>query len=65
MISRTYDDIIAHEWLGSTSRPKMPLSARAKIFMPFAALRGYEELLAIEREKAVQAHEKKPSDPLA
>ena len=40
-----YDKIIDYEWNGSQKRPKMDLSQRAKIFLPFAALTGYEELL--------------------
>ncbi len=31
--------------------PRMPVSERAKIFSPFAALRGYDEQLAAEDER--------------
>ncbi len=34
--------------------PRMPLSERAKIFRPFAALRGYEERISEEEKKASQ-----------
>ena len=43
-----YDDIINLDRPKSI-RPKMSLRDRAKIFMPFAALKGYEE--AIEYQK--------------
>ena len=52
MIRKKYDDMLDYEWTGSPSHPKMPLSSRAKIFMPFAALKGYEELLAQVRLQA-------------
>ncbi len=44
MTSR-YDDIMAYNWTGSPARIPMPLEERAKIFMPFAALKGFEEKL--------------------
>ena len=31
--------------------PRMPLENRAKIFSPFAALRGYEQRISVEEEK--------------
>ncbi len=34
--------------------PRMPLSERAKIFRPFAALRGYEDRIAEEERKSSQ-----------
>lgn len=40
-----YQDIIETSWPRETLRPKMPLKDRAKIFLPFAALKGYEESL--------------------
>jgi len=45
-----YDDIINTSWPRQSLRPKMPLSQRAKIFLPFAALKGYEESLSNIRE---------------
>ena len=44
----------------SKIRPKMPVSERAKQFMPFAALKGYEEALrAKELEfEEMSAHKK-------
>lgn len=43
-----YDDIINLS-RPKSARPPMPVSDRAKIFMPFAALKGYED--AIEEKK--------------
>lgn len=40
-----YQDIIHTEWPRESLRPAMPLKDRAKIFLPFAALKGYEECL--------------------
>lgn len=39
-----YDDIIKMN-RPESNRPKMDISDRAKIFMPFAALKGYEEAI--------------------
>ena len=39
-----YDDIIGLS-RPKTMRPAMPVADRAKIFMPFAALRGYGEAI--------------------
>lgn len=50
-MTKNYNDIIDHEWLGSPKRPRMPLASRAKIFMPFAALRGFEELIEKTKEE--------------
>ncbi|MBB5226778.1 hypothetical protein DYE50_05365 [Treponema ruminis] len=58
-IKKNYDDIIDYEYKGSTTRAKMPLSSRAKIFMPFAALRGYEELIEKARLEAEKRQEQK------
>ena len=41
-----YDDIILMEHHTSKTRPRMPLSARAAQFSPFAALTGYEDVIA-------------------
>lgn len=46
-----YQDIINVQWPKETLRAKMPLKGRAKIFLPFAALKGYEESLEYVRHK--------------
>ena len=57
-MTKNYDDIIDVEWLGSPDREHMPLSMRAKIFMPFAALKGFDELLR-QTEEETQSDSKK------
>ncbi|MDY6396962.1 MAG: hypothetical protein SPL22_04465 [Treponema sp.] len=42
---KNYDDIIDYEWKKDSLKNRMPLSQRAKIFLPFAALTGYEEAI--------------------
>ncbi|MBO6176925.1 MAG: hypothetical protein J6O39_05220 [Treponema sp.] len=51
-MNNRYDDIINTQWPQPSLKEKMPLSDRAKIFMPFAALKGFEELI----EKTAQSH---------
>ena len=44
-------------------RPRMPRSQRAKIFMPFDALKGYQEALREkERETEARSNERAPLD---
>ena len=43
--ARRYDDIINHKWTRDSLPNRMPLSQRAKIFLPFAALTGFDEAL--------------------
>lgn len=45
MQEKDYSDIINHDWNYSSLPERMPLSQRAKIFLPFAALTGYDEAL--------------------
>ena len=53
-----YEKIIDYEWKGSPGRIRMPLEQRAKIFAPFAALKGYSELIRKTEEEASQRYEK-------
>lgn len=46
-----YKDIMYLE-RPTPSRPRMDRADRAKIFMPFAALKGYEEALEVVLQKA-------------
>ena len=46
------------------TRPRMPLSERAKIFIPFNPLRGFREALR-ERERIVEEQAELPEDRLA
>lgn len=57
MASR-YEGIIGYEWKGSPEWIRMPLEQRAKIFAPFAALKGYSELIKKTEEEAMQRYEK-------
>lgn len=42
--NRNYDDIINTQWPPAEGRPEcMRLENRAKIFLPFAALKGFED----------------------
>ena len=44
--STKYQDILNTKWPKERlGRPKMSLQERAKIFLPFAALKGHEESL--------------------
>lgn len=45
MTQENYDVIINYDWNYDSLPNRMPLSQRAKIFLPFAALTGYEEAL--------------------
>ncbi len=42
---KNYDDIIEYDWNRSSLQNRMALCQRAKIFLPFAALTGYDEAL--------------------
>ena len=53
-----YEGIIGHEWKGSPERIRMSLEQRAKIFAPFAALKGYAELIKKTEEEARIRYEK-------
>ncbi len=59
-----YDDIINTRWPPERSdfnHPRMSVSQRAKIFLPFAALTGYEKALEETRAKAISEMEEKTS----
>lgn len=49
-MSHDYDDIINMEYplksIDTIKHPRMSTADRAKIFMPFAALKGYEQAVA-------------------
>ena len=46
-----YDDIIFLEHPSSKKHPRMACADRAAQFAPFAALKGYEEVIDENREK--------------
>ncbi len=47
---KNYDDILDYDWNYDSLPNRMSLSQRAKIFLPFAALTGFDEALS-EMEK--------------
>jgi len=62
-----YDDIINTRWPPENpdfNHPRMPVNQRAKIFLPFAALTGYEKALEETLKRAVEEMEEKPGDNL-
>lgn len=63
-MDKNYNDIINTKWPieGKINRTKMPLSDRAKIFLPFAALKGYEE--AIEKKQRIIVPKSELSDDM-
>ena len=40
-----YADILDYDWNQTSLPERMPLTKRAKIFLPFSALAGYDEEL--------------------
>ncbi len=40
-----YSDILDYDWNYDSLPDRMPLSQRAKIFLPFAALTGFDEAI--------------------
>lgn len=49
-----YQDILHKEWRGAVGHRPMPMEERAKIFLPFAALKGYEEAIAEKKRITVE-----------
>ena len=51
---KNYDDILNYDWNYDSLPNRMPLSQRAKIFLPFAALTVFDEAIknTIEEEIA-------------
>ena len=49
-----YSDLLNYDWNYDSLPNRMPLSQRAKIFLPFAALTGFDEAIqnTIEQEIA-------------
>lgn len=47
--------------LPALPRPRMPLSQRAKIFIPFDPLKGFQEALRQKEQEAEAAHDERAS----
>lgn len=58
-----YDDILLTQWPQPSTREPMSLNQRAKIFLPFAALKGFEEEIARHQNAAVEREENPPKSP--
>ncbi|MBQ9282866.1 MAG: hypothetical protein IJ207_11855 [Treponema sp.] len=59
---KNYDDIINTRWppeKPDLNHPRMPLYQRAKIFLPFSALTGYEKALEKTLEEEIKSMEEK------
>lgn len=60
-VTHKYDDILLMEYPLKSSdvikHPRMRLEDRAKIFVPFAALKGYEEAIAAKQKIVVPRKE--------
>lgn len=52
-----YDDILDEKWIGVREHNHMSLENRAKIFLPFAALRGFEEAIEAKNRIIVSKEE--------
>ena len=62
---KNYDDIINTKWPPEKpdfNHPRMPVSQRAKIFLPFSALTGYEKALEETLKAEIESMEEKPGE---
>ena len=64
MNEKNYDDILDYNWNYDSLKNRMPLSQRAKIFLPFAALNGYNEALEQTLQKEIAEMEVKHGENL-
>lgn len=61
--AKNHDAIIYTHWPQVSQRKRMPLESRAKIFMPFSALKGLTQ--AIQRQVQAQENQQEaPPEPL-
>ena len=60
----TYNDIINISWTRDSLPNRMPLSQRAKIFLPFAALTGFNEALDKTLENEIAEMEEQGGESL-
>lgn len=57
---KNYENIVLTEWPQNSLRVKMPLPQRAKIFLPFSALTGYEAALQKRQKNSELLIQEKP-----
>ena len=62
---KNYDDIIDYDWKRESLTERMPLSQRAIIFLPFAALTGYDEALQETLKAEIAEMEEKHGEDLS
>ncbi len=60
-MNNKYEDIINTEWNESSLKNRMSVSQRAKIFLPFSALTGYEDELDKTLAKEIENMKQKTS----
>ena len=60
-MNNKYEDIINTEWNESSLKNRMSVSQRAKIFLPFSALTGYEDELDKTLAKEIEKMKQKTS----
>lgn len=58
-MEKDLEDLLLAEYPPKTARKRMDLSQRAKIFLPFAALKGFEEAIEEKRRLSEIASEPK------
>lgn len=56
-MSYRYQKLIKIPYHTSTAHPRMPLTERAAIFLPFAALSGFDDEVAEVHQKHLQSYE--------
>ena len=59
-----YDDLLNYKWTSKSLPNRMPMSQRAKIFLPFAALTGFNEALDKTLQTEITEMEVKPGESL-
>ena len=63
-IKKKYDDILDYDWNYDSLPNRMPLAQRAKIFLPFAALTGFDEALENTLQLEIAEMEEHPGEVL-
>ena len=56
-----YSDILDYDWNYDSLPNRMPLAQRAKIFLPFAALTGFDQALEETLRQEIREMEEKHS----
>ena len=59
-----YGDLLDYDWNYDSLPNRMPMAQRAKIFLPFAALTGFDEALDNMLKNEIAEMEEKPGEKL-